>query len=252
MAADVKINYSTRAMSAASFGAVQSSLLPPLLLRRKRKLLYIMPPTDTLPLHSTPKHPAIVSRRQLKIIGSASVCLVLLLLTLSSYTRPIYFQRVPLPTELVDATSKPHSPDPSRPLSSLGPEADQVYKLGSLSSTYYRTSLEAFIDEAFPSHLRSRLNQQLHEYLDDDSTAPPERPKIIWQTYGTYPETPEVRSWQTENPEYDYRFLDDKDIEAWITRNFNGSPIAKMWTMLPHIILVPTSILSVGVPVINQ
>ncbi|GJJ09598.1 hypothetical protein Clacol_003821 [Clathrus columnatus] len=214
-----------------------------------------MPPTidHTLPLHfSAPKHVAVppFARRHRKLIFFTSILFFLTLLALSSYTRPIYSRKFPFSTSHPPAishnSSEYYSFEPPSPLSSLGTEADRAYKFGSFSPVDYRASLEGFIEEAFPSRLRSRLKEQLHQYLDSDEspTTLPERPNIIWQTYDVYPESPEVRSWQSENPNYDYRFLYDDDVEAWVKRNFKGSLIEKMWNTLPHIILVKGGIYS--------
>lgn len=198
----------------------------------------------SLPLHSSPKHVSVSpSRRQLKIIVFILIFLTLIIFV-SSHFHPIYVEKIPLPSSRLSIPSPPvgnvsdvYTPDPSHPLSSLGPEADQVYKLGSLSPTFYRESLETFIGETFPLRFHSQLKLQLNQYLDDSSTTLPKIPKIIWQTYDIYPETFEVRSWQSENPGYDYRFMKDDDVEDWIKHNFKGSRIEKLWNMLPHFIL---------------
>lgn len=194
-----------------------------------------------LPSFSTSKHVSVSpSRRQLRI-GVFILVFIALIVFASSHFRPIHVEKIPLPSTYLSRpegnVSDMYTPDPLHPLSTLGPKADQVYKLGSLSPTFYRESLGSFISEAFPLSLQSQLNFQLNQYLDDPSKNLPKIPKIIWQTFDIYPETSDVRSWQSQNQGYDYRFLKDDDADEWVKRNLKGSRIEELWNKLPHFIL---------------
>jgi mannosyltransferase OCH1-like enzyme len=128
---------------------------------------------------------------------------------------------------------------PTAALSSLGLEAEEVYHLGSLSLPSYKSSLQAFIDAAFPSSLKARLSSQLDRFLDFESSDPfPERPKLIWQTNDVLPPKPWPKTWPGSNPDHEYHFLYDDDAEEWVRRNFKGSAIEWTWDFLPHAVLV--------------
>lgn len=133
-------------------------------------------------------------------------------------------------------------PDPTVALSPLGLEAEKVYHLGSLSISDYNSSLQAFIDAAFPLPLKARLSKQLHRYLDLDSSEPlPERPNTIWQTNDILPVNKDTQSWQYTNPDYKHNFLYDDDAQKWVHQHFKNSAIEWTWNTLPHAVLVSTT-----------
>ena len=198
--------------------------------------LQLMDTQDVLPVYSSPKHllPTSSVRRR-RLVAALFLFAGLVYLLFGKF-------RVRLVVE-EDTTPVPLLPDPDpRPtvvLSPLGIEAEEAYHLGSLSLPDYNSSLQAFIDTAFPSPLKARLSGQLHRFLDLESSEPlPELPKIIWQTNDIQPVKWDVESWRHYNPDYEYRFLHDDDAEEWVRKNFKDSAIEWTWNNLPHAVMV--------------
>lgn len=193
---------------------------------------------DAIPVYSTGDHfqhfqllPASSIRRRRLVVAVVSFVGLASFVFYNLYLFVRQPRQVPITIEI--------DPDPTVALSSLGLEAEKVYHLGSLSLPDYNSSLQAFIDTAFPSALKPQLSKQLHRFLDFESSDPlPERPKVIWQTNDIRPDTKLTQSWSRLNPDNDYRFLYDDDAEEWIKRHFKNSLIEWTWNFLPHAVLV--------------
>ncbi|KAF8514503.1 nucleotide-diphospho-sugar transferase [Gautieria morchelliformis] len=186
--------------------------------------------------------PVCSASKPLQLLQSSSLRRRKLIVALAFFAGLVYIvsgrltlfvrQRTPVPIALDD------NPLPTVALSSLGLEAEEVYHLGSLSLPSYKSSLQAFIDTAFPSSLKARLSSQLDRFLDFESSDPlPERPKHIWQTNDILPPKPGPKTWPDLNPDHEYHFLYDDDADEWVRRNFKDSAIEWTWNFLPHAVL---------------
>ncbi|KIJ45767.1 glycosyltransferase family 32 protein [Sphaerobolus stellatus SS14] len=144
-----------------------------------------------------------------------------------------------LPLAEPTPTADPELPvSTATPLSNLGLDADNSYKIGSTSLPYYEASLEGFIDTAFPAGLKLRLMKQLELYLSTDpNTKLPARPKTIYQTNDVQTDSKNTRSWRALNDGYNYRFMNDDEADEWVRKKFGGSDIEWTWDHLPHIVM---------------
>ncbi|KAF8528075.1 nucleotide-diphospho-sugar transferase [Hysterangium stoloniferum] len=192
---------------------------------------------DVLPFYSPNKlsipSASFKRKRGLFACFVALICFVLLTL----WSRHIYDKHVSIAQTLSPVRYPADSS--TKPLSLLGLEADQAYHLGSLSPSVYQRTLQTFIDTAsLPSRLKTRLSNDLHQFLAFGSSGPllgP--PKNIWQTNDVRPLNSETMSWETLNPDRKFRFLNDEDAEEWVRRTFTDSLVEQVWNALPHVIM---------------
>lgn len=122
----------------------------------------------------------------------------------------------------------------SKPLTSLGLEADRSFHLGSTSKAVYKAELELFVIRAFPKWLRRRAQASLDLYLSD-SAKPltyPEVPHNIFQTAKTEPSWGWSSSTWKDFPGYTYFFFDDAEADKWVREVFGGTEMEKVWDAL--------------------
>lgn len=176
--------------------------------------------------------------------GSTRRRLVLLLCSVAFITY-IYISVIPPPqrrqrinlSELDRLLTSEPEPQKPQALSSLGPEADRTYQLGSLDGDEYHAQLRDFLASSMPDAYRERAIVNLDAYFDSavDATHPPIPPRI-WQTHPTSNDEG-FRIWRVQNG-YDYQFLNDKDADKWVQTRFAGSQIGWLWEHLDLGILV--------------
>ncbi|CAE7138531.1 unnamed protein product [Rhizoctonia solani] len=116
----------------------------------------------------------------------------------------------------------------TKPLTSLGLEADRSFHLGSTSKAAYKAELEQFIRRAFPKTLQDRAYASLELYLGDNVVLP-EIPRKIYQTAKTDPQW----NWQSSTwknvPGYTYLFFNDESADKWVREVFGGTEIERVW-----------------------
>jgi len=206
-----------------------------------------MSPEILLPTHSSPKqHPhSFKPRRIFLALLSLSAFVAFLLWRQAVYDATVlrYNKSVAQMEEAqLHIEEEPETPLKDA-LTSLGLEADQSYKLGSINPQYYQASLEGFIDAAFPKSLKSTLKKQLSRYLTITSPQKlPKRPQTIWQTNDVYPINSKTQSWDRLNKGHRIRFMNDEDADEWVRKIFKGSAIEWTWDHLPHIVMVSITI----------
>ncbi|KAF8306361.1 hypothetical protein DL93DRAFT_2172122 [Clavulina sp. PMI_390] len=132
--------------------------------------------------------------------------------------------------------------DEHQPLSELGFDADESFRLGTLSKPEYRAELEDFVNTGFPAKYKTDALDSLERTLGDSGadTKFPSIPHKIWQTAKN--ENPNTfHNWQ-DQVGFDYTFMNDADSDAWMKKNFDGSKILWTWQHLPSGILQARSL----------
>ncbi|KAL8280405.1 hypothetical protein RQP46_007053 [Phenoliferia psychrophenolica] len=119
-----------------------------------------------------------------------------------------------------------------KPLTALGKEADNVYKLGGLDRRAYQQELESFIKTHFPradsddSDPDSLINA-MRAYFPEPGTkdrALPAVPERLWQTSATHGQyrdkEPATSSFLNMHRDLNVTFHDDSAANAWVTSRF--------------------------------
>lgn len=135
-----------------------------------------------------------------------------------------------------ESLDKAAAPEPvvEKPLSQLGKEADDVYKLGGLDGLAYKAELEAFVKTHFPAADSDESDP--HSLLNDmrayfPSPGPretnrivPTIPERLWQTaatHGKYHDKEEATSsFLNMHEDLNVTFHDDVTADAWVRSRF--------------------------------
>ncbi|QRV86322.1 glycosyltransferase family 32 protein [Ceratobasidium sp. AG-Ba] len=119
----------------------------------------------------------------------------------------------------------------TRPLTSLGLEADRSFHIGSTSKSVYKAELQQFVNRAFPKWLKERAQASIELYLGDTAplTVYPEVPHRIYQIAKVEPQWDWTMSTWRKLEGYTHYFFDDVKADKWVADVFNGTEIGLVW-----------------------